>query len=375
MGVEIIEVKDKKQLKEFVKFPFELYKNSPYWVPPIISAEMKQLSAEGNPAFEHSQVQLFLAKQNGKTVGRIAALINELETKHIGEVHGRFGWFDFVEDQEVCNALLAAAEEYVKQLGAACLKGPHGFNQLDKTGMLTEGFDSLGTMGTLYNYPYYKDMVEAAGYNKDLEWVEIDLRLTGKIPERYARFADVAMNRMGLQIMTPHNKAELRKIANYLFDLMMETYAELPGFIPISDKQRDTYIEKYVRFLRMDLLVVIADKEGTPIGFGVTMPSMSKALQKARGKLFPFGLLHLLWGRRFNDTIELALIGVKEEWRSKGIHGLIFYETEKNTTKAGMLKVKINPMLEFNTKVLSLWKDYEHKVYKRRRTYRKVLTC
>lgn len=372
MSVEIVEVKDKKQLREFVKFPFRLYQSSPFWIPPIISAEMKQLSPEGNPAFEHSEVGLFLAKKNGQTVGRIAALVNDLETQHLGEIHGRFGWFDFVEDQEVCNALLAAAETFVKKLNATCLKGPHGFNQLDKTGLLIEGFDSLGTFGTLYNYPYYKDMVEAAGYSKDLEWVEIDLRLVGKIPDRYQRFSEVAKERMGLKALIAHNKTELRKISNYLFDLMMETYAELPGFVPISNRQRDAYIEKYLRFLRMDMVVVIADKEGKPIGFGVSMPSVSKAMQKARGKLFPFGLFHLLWSRRFSDTIELALIGVKKEWRSKGIHGLIFYETEKKIEKAGIRKIKINPMLEFNTNVLSLWKDYDHHIYKRRRTYRKT---
>ncbi len=373
MSVKIQPVTSKSELRQFVKFPFRLYKDDPYWVPPLIRAEMSHLWPETNPAFEHSQVKLFTAWRDGEMVGRIAALVNDLETQHIGEVHGRFGWFDFIDDAEVCTALLDAASDFVRSLGAVCIKGPHGFNQLDKTGMLTEGFDSLGTMGTLHNFPYYAPRVEACGFKKDLEWVEIDLYLDGDEPNpRFARYSEVAMKRYGLQLMTPKNKKELRKIAHFLFDLMMDTYAELPGFIPISDKQRELYIERYVNFLRMDMLVVIADREGQPIGFGVTMPSLSKSLRKAWGKLYPFGILYLLWERKYPSSVELALIGVVEEWRSKGVHSLFFHETEKVVRNLGIRQVKINPMLEFNQRVLALWKDYPHRIYKRRRTYRKV---
>jgi len=373
MDLEIKEVTDRGQLKAFVKFPFSLYKNHPYWVPPIIKTEMDTLSPATNPAFEHSVAKLFTAWQNGKMVGRIAGIVNDLETKHLGSKHARFGWIDFIDDKKVSAALMAALEQWAKKEGAVLLKGPYGFNQLDKNGMLTEGFDSLGTFGTLYNYPYYPKHLEAHGYEKDLEWVEVDLQLENEPPERFQRFADIAQKRYGMKIFQPKGKNQMRKIVKHLFDLMMETYSELPGFIPISEKHRDAYMKQYVTFLRKEFLCVITDESGEPIGFSVCFPSLSKAMQRANGKLFPFGIFHLNAASYFNDTGDLALIGVKEEWRKKGVHSIIFNETTKAFIKAGMMRVQINPMLEFNTNVLSLWKDFEHKIYKRRRTYKKAL--
>jgi hypothetical protein len=296
-----------------------------------------------------------------------------METAHINEKHARFGWFDFIDDIDVSRALLEAVEKWAAGQQCILLKGPYGFNQLDKNGMLTEGFDSLGTSNTIYNYDYYPKQVEQLGYEKDLEWVEVDLKMTRTLPERFVKLADLAAKRYEMKIFQTKDKQDLVRLTNSLFDLLLETYHGLPGFVPISDKQRDLYVERYIRFLRTDFVCVVMDKNDEPIGFSVSMPSLSKAFRKANGKLFPFGILRLLAARRWNDTADLGLIGVKEEWRKKGVHGVIFAETGKAFIKTGVTRVQINPMLEFNVHVLSLWKDFEHKIYKRRRTYRKQL--
>jgi len=373
MKLEIRTVVSPSERKGFVKFPFQLYKNHPYWIPPLIQSEMNVLSPEKNPVFEHSEAVLFTAWQDGKMVGRIAGLINDLETAHIHEKHARFGWFDFIESSGVSKALLEAVEEWGRSKNCQVLKGPYGFNQLDKNGMLTEGFDSLGTANTIYNYAYYPQQVEALGFEKDLEWVEVDLKMTPVLPEKFVRLADMAAKRYEMKIFQPKNKEDLVRLTNNLFDLLMETYHDLPGFVPISAKQRDLYVKRYIQYLRTDFVCVVMDKNDQPIGFGVSLPSMSKAFQKANGKLFPFGIFHLMAARKWNDTADLALIGVKEEWRKKGAHGVIFAETGKAFIKSGIQRVQINPMLEFNVHVLTLWKDFEHKIYKRRRTYRKAL--
>ncbi len=373
MKPELRTVNTRSELREFVKFPFKLYKGQPYWIPPLVQAEMNILSPEKNPVFEHSEAVLYTAWQDGKMVGRIAGIINDLETAHINEKHARFGWFDFIDDPDVSKTLLEAVEAWGRSKKCSRLKGPYGFNQLDKNGMLTEGFDSLGTANTIYNYAYYPKQVEAAGYEKDLEWVEVDLKMTTELPARLVKLADMAAQRYGMKIFQPKNKADLVRLTNNLFDLLMETYDELPGFVPISDKQRDIYVNRYIRFLRTDFVCVVMDKDDQPIGFSVTMPSLSKAFQKANGKLFPFGIFHLMSARKHNDTADLALIGVKEEWRKKGAHGVIFAETGKAFLKEGIKRVQINPMLEFNVHVLALWKDFEHTIYKRRRTYKKAL--
>jgi hypothetical protein len=371
--MEIKEVSGKAQLEEFVRFPFGLYKNHPCWIPPLVKAEMKTLMPETNPVFEHSEVKLFSAWRAGRMAGRIAGIINRMENDFIGEKHARFGWIDFIDDEEVSAALLEAVQLWARSKGMSLLKGPYGFNQLDKNGMLIEGFDTLGTANTIFNYEYYPRHLEKAGFEKDLEWVEAELWLADQVPEKFSRFVEVARERYGMTAFKPKSKADMLRIGDQLFDLLLETYQNLPGFVPISQKQRESYIQRYIRFLKRELVIVVTDKDKQPIGFSVTMPSLSKAYQKANGKLYPFGIIHLLAAIRWNDTADLQLIGVKEEWRKKGAHSLIFLETGNSLIRSGMRRVQINPMLEFNTGVLTLWKDFEHRIYKRRKTVKKTL--
>ncbi len=373
MKPSLLIVSNRRELRTFVEFPFRLYKDHPCWVPPLVRSEMNTFDREKNPVFEHSEAILYTAWQGGKIVGRIAGLVNDMETEHIGEKHARFGWVDFTDDEDVSRALLEAVETWGRERKCTLLKGPYGFNQLDKNGMLTEGFDTLGTANTIYNFPYYPQHLEKHGYEKDLEWVEVDLKMTETLPDKFVRLADMAAKRYEMKVFQPKNSQDLVRMTNDLFDLLTETYYQLPGYVPISDKQRDLYVKSYIRFLRTDFVYVVTDKDDHPIGFSVSMPSLSKAFQKANGKLLPFGIFHLLAARRRNDTADLALIGVREEWRKKGVHGVIFAETGKAFIKSGIRRVQINPMLEQNIHVLSLWKDFENRIYKRRRTYKKRL--
>ncbi|MEY3368397.1 MAG: hypothetical protein RI973_1552 [Bacteroidota bacterium] len=373
MKISLRQVETKKDLKAFISFPFDHYKGNPYWVPPLIQSEMTQFSAADNPVFEHSDAVLFTAWKDGRMQGRIAGIINHLETAHLGEQHGRFGWLEFTDEPEISRALLEGVENWAREKGCKLLKGPHGFNQLDKNGMLTAGFDSLGTSTAAFNYPYYAGHLEALGFEKDLEWVELTFAWPGAVPDKVLRMKKLLESRYGLRVLKPSGKEELRRFFKSLFDLLQDTYIKLPGFVPISEKQSKVYVDQYIRFMRLDFVHIVLDDKGQPIGFGVSLPSFAKALQKAKGRLFPFGFIHLLKARWRNDTAELALIGVREEWRQKGVHSIVFAETGDAFEKAGISRILGNPMLEFNNNVLSLWKEFDPAIHRRRRTYRKLL--
>ena len=373
MEITIREENSTSAIERFVKFPFELFNDNPYWIPPIIQAEIDNLSPEKNPAFEHSDVVFYTAWENGKTVGRILGIINHLELDFTHEKHARFGWMDFVDNLEVCRKLIEAVEKWAQKKGMKLLKGPYGFNQLDKNGWLTEGFNSLGTANTYYNYEYYPRYIQSLGYTPDLEWLEIEMTMPERTHERFLKFTEVAKKRYHLTTRQPKNRKEMVELGHVLFDLLMDTYQNLPGFVPISKKQQEVYIQRYIKFLRRDFVVVVYDKDDQPVAFGVTLPSMTKAYKRANGKLFPFGLFHIFAARQWNDTADLALIGVREDWRKKGAHSLVFAESSNAVIAAGIRRIQINPMLENNSHVLSLWKDFDHRVYKRRKTFRKLL--
>ncbi|HHM21337.1 MAG TPA: hypothetical protein ENJ20_04870 [Bacteroidetes bacterium] len=373
MAITIREIHTRRELRQFVRFPFWLYAECPHWVPPLIRAEMALLSPESNPAFEHSDVTIRTAWENGRMAGRIVGILNHKEAEFIGEKHVRFGWFDFIDDKRVSEALIHSVEKWAREKGATRVKGPYGFNQLDKNGWLTEGFDLAGTANTIYNYPYYPLHIESLGYVPDLCWVEIKMYLPEKFPERFTRYKDLAQRRYHLKTRHPSSKADMPKMGRQLFDLLMDTYQGLPGFVPISKKQQEQYVRRYLRFLRKDFISVVYDQNDLPIAFGIVLPSMTKAFQKARGHLFPFGFLHFLAARQWNDTADLALIGVKEEWRKKGAHSLVFTDIGNAVLAAGIRQILINPMLETNKHVLSLWKNFDHHIYKRRKTFIKYL--
>ncbi len=361
-------VANKKELRAFVQFQYELFKGHPYWIPPVRQQEMDVFNPAKNPSLEHSTYQLFTVWKDGKMAGRIACFVNDLETKHLGEKHGRFGWVDFIDDPEVVDALFTTAENWAREQQCLCLKGPFGFNQLDKCGWLLGDYDSLGVSATIYNFEYYPKYIRERGYEADVKWLEVDMKMPLQMADRFNRFVKLAQERYHLKAKPLKSKEELAEAGLYFFDLMMDTYYKLPGFVPVSEKEKRAYIQKYINFLRTDFVCLVVDEEDEPVGFGVTMPSLSKAMKKANGRLYPFGIFHLLAARRKNDTADLVLIGVKEEWRKKGVHGVVFSEIGNAFIRAGVRRVQIAPMQTFNTNVLSLWKDFETRIYKHRET-------
>jgi len=373
MEPEIKEVTHPSQLKDFVNFPFQLYKNNPYWVPPLKASETAWLSPSKNPAFKHSEVVLLTAWRDGTMVGRVAGIINHLETEQLGVPHARFGWFDCVDDLAVSKLLIKSLEKWAKARGAVRLKGPYGFNSLDKNGMLVEGFEELGAMTTLYNFDYYPKHIEALGFQKELEWLEMQAFLPKKMPEKITAFALKIKERYHLRVRQPKTKVEMLKFGHQVFDMLQATYQHLPTYVPISAEQQAFYIKNYIGLLPPKFLCTVEHGTEGPIGFGLTMPNMSKAMQKAKGRLFPFGFIPILLAQYFNNSGVLTLIGVKEEWRKRGVHSLIFKELGDTFIKMGITEFDVNPMLEENTNVLTLWKEFEHRTHKRRRTYFKDL--
>lgn len=373
MVPEIKTVTNVSALEQFIDFPFQLYKNHHLWVPPLKKSESAWLQASKNPAFEHSEVVLFTAWHGKKMVGRVAGIINHLETERLGESHVRFGWFDFIEDLDVCQVLLSSVEKWGKEHHCVRMKGPYGFNSLDKNGMLTYGFDQFGAMTTLYNYEYYPRFMDMLGFQKELEWIEMQAQLPAPFPPKITKAAKLLIDRYHLKIKRPRTKIEMIGIGKMVFEMLHHTYRLLPTFVPISEAQQAFYIKNYIGLLPPKFVCVVEHESEGPIGFGLTMPNMAKALQKAKGNLLPFGFVHLLLAQFFNNSGDLTLIGVEENWRKKGIHSVIFKEIGETFLKLGYTFFNINPMLEDNQNVLTLWKEFDHHINKKRQTYFKDL--
>jgi hypothetical protein len=373
MNLEIKAVSTETELSQFIDFPFQLYKNNPFWVPPLKLSEMAWLDKDKNPAFEHSEVVQFTAWRDSTMVGRVMGIINDLETQKLGARHARFGWLDFVDDSSVSQALLDAVENWATERNCIRMKGPYGFNSLDKNGMLIMGFGEMGAMTTLYNHAYYPQHLENLGLQKELEWLELKANLPKPFPSKITKAAGLVKKRYKLQVKRPKNKLEMLELGKVFFKMLEETYHHLPTYVPISSKQQAFYIKNYIGVLSPKFVCTVEAENGETVGFGVTMPNMAKAMQRANGKLFPFGFVHLLLAQYLSDTGDLTLIGVKEAWRKRGVHSIIFTALGGTFLKMGYTHFNVNPMLENNQNVLTIWKEFEHREHKRRRTYFKSL--
>ena len=373
MDVIIKEVKTKKDLKKFIKFPFKLYKNNKYWVPPLLSDELNTLDKEKNPAFEHCEAKYFLAYKNGKIVGRVAAILNKKFNEIWNKKNVRFGWIDFIDDIEVSSALLNAVENYAKELGMTEIHGPLGFTDFDYEGMLIEGFEELPTIATIYNYPYYPKHMEQLGYTKDEDWVEMEIKIPQQPDSKVERIAEMVKKRLKLHFWDGKSSKEIVPYAKSIFKLLNETYSHLYGFVPLSEAQMDLYTKQYLGFLDLKYTKLILDEENKLAAVGITMPSLSKAFQKAKGKLFPFGFLHILKAMKKNDTIDLYLVGVRKDLQGKGVNALLMNELTKIYLENGFKKAETNPELENNENVQAQWKFYEKRIHKRRRAFKKEI--
>jgi len=367
--VSIIEVKTPDQSKQFVRFPMDLYKNNPHYVPSFINDEINIWNPSENPALQYSEAKQFLAYKNNTIVGRIALMINHKEEKELGIRKVRFGWIDFIDDEEVSQALIQTAIDYAKEKNIDKIEGPMGFTNLDKAGMLTLGFDKLATMIGIYNHEYYPKHLEKLGLVKEKEWVEFELVFPEVLPDKIHKFNELISQKYHLKVLNFKSKEEILKYVDPMFDLLDETYKHLSTYTPISDDQRKTYKEKYFPLIDKDYIVCVADENNHLVAFAITMPSYSKALQKSKGKLFPFGWWHFLRAGKKNDRANFYLIGIHPDYQRRGVTSIIFKEIWKLFRTKGVKYLETNPELEENKSVQLLWQDYNPINHKRRRTY------
>lgn len=378
--ITLKEMKTASQLKKFVKFPFSLYKNHPNWVAPIIADELDSMDPAKNPVFKNAEARYFLAfakAENGKEkpVGRICAIINHIEVKEQGKLKMRFGWFDTIDDINVTKTLLAKVAEIGKENKLEYLEGPVGFSNMEKAGVLIKGYEYLNTMITWYNYPYYKEHFEKLGFEKAAEWVEYHIKIDPpeKQNPKVKKFADIIAKRYELSSLEFKSSSDVRPYVDEMFGLLNKTYNTLSTFVPIQQYQIDHYKEKYIKYIHPDFIKCVQDKNGKLVAFAITMPSFSKALKKANGSLFPFGFYHLLKAKKNNNTAAFYLIGIDPEYQNKGVTAVIFQKMQELFNERGITQVETNPELEENKAIQQLWKNYDHKLHKRRRTYRKSL--
>ena len=375
MAIEIRKIDTKGGLKKFVKWGIDLYKGNECFVPPLVMDDVNTLDPKNNPAFDFCESIYFMAYDDGKPVGRIAGIINNVVNEKTGKKTLRFGWVDFIDDTRVSEALFRAVEVWGRSKGMEEIVGPLGFSDMDPEGMLVEGFDQEGTMATIYNYPYYPKHIEAMGFEKEADWIEFRMTIPDGIPERYQRISDIIKRKY--ELSTPKYTSAKKLVKDYgqeIFQLINEAYSELYGYSPLTPRQINRYISMYIPVLRLDNISLIVDKDKKLIGVGIAMPSMSKALIKCRGRMFPFGWIHLLKALRGqNDVVDLLLVAVKPEYQSKGVNSLLFTDLIPCFIKNGYKFAESNPELELNQKVQSQWGYFETRQHKRRRAFRKSL--
>lgn len=365
----------RSNLKKFVEFQIDLYKGNPYFVPPLVSDEIATLDSKVNPAFDHCESAYFMAYRDGKAVGRIAAMINKQVNEKENSRQARFGFVDFIDDAEVSKALFDAAEKWAKEKGMDNIVGPLGFTDLDNEGMLINGFEELGTMATIYNYPYYPAHVERLGYEKEVDWHEFLIEIPEQIPDKHKRIAEIVKKKFNLRVVKfTSRKALKEQYGQALFELINEAYDNLYGYSRLTKRQIDYYIKIYLGMLNLDLVTLIVDGEDQLVGVGISIQSMSRALQKSKGKMFPFGWWHLLKGLKGkNDRVDLLLVAVKPQYMGKGVNALLFTDLIPAYNKYGFKWAESNPELESNAAVQNQWEAFPYRQHRNRRAFIKRL--
>ena len=363
MAIIVKEVLNKSDLKRFIKYPIDvLYKNSPYYVPDLIGDELKVLDREKNPAFRAGcEARYFLAYRDGKIVGRIAGIIHHKANELFGSKSMRFGWLDAEDDKEIFQALFAAVEAWAKQQGLDTIHGPLGFTDLDNEGMLTDGFDILSTMATIYNYPYYPKRMKEMGFISESEYHEFKIMVPDELPEKHLRIANIVSKKYGLSVRKFKNSSEIKPYVKTIFSLVNEAYSVLDNYVPLTEEQKQYYADTYIPMLRWDdVTMIFRDEDDALVGIGISIPNLSKGLQKTRGRLFSWGVLELLknlMGK--NDVVDLLLVGVLPEYQDKGVNAMIFADLIPIYIKNGYRYGESNPELAHNLKVQAQWKYFD----------------
>jgi len=365
----------KSNLEKYVRFGIDLYRGNNYFVPPLIIDEVATLSPDSNPAFEHCSAQSFMAYRDGRPVGRITAIINDIVNRKQGSKAMRFGFVDFVDDVEVVDALFKAAEDWGRNRGCSMMIGPMGFSDMDHEGMLIEGFKEMGTMATIYNYDYYPRHMERMGFEKDVDWVEFRMTVPDKVPDKYMRIADIVSKKFNLHTVKFTSRKKIKEQYGLaLFELINEAYADLYGYSPLSRRQIDYYIDQYLGILRLEDVCVVVDADDKLVAVGISMPSLSKALRRSGGKIFPTGWYHLWKAIRGHvDVVDLLLVAVKPEYQSKGVNALIFCDLLPGYIANGYKFAESNLELEGNESVQKQWEYFERRQHRRRRAWKKII--
>jgi hypothetical protein len=369
-SVEIRRVESGRELKAFVRFPYGIYRDDPCWVPPLDMDDLNTLRKDKNPAFEFCEAEYWMAFRDGKAVGRVAGIINNRVIEKWGKKYARFSWLDFIDDFEVAEALIRTVEDWAKTKGMIGMQGPLGFTDLDKEGLLIEGFDQMGTYATGFNKPYYAPYVERLGYAKDVDWIEFRIKTPSEIPDKVVRVGELISNRTGVRIYEWNSKKEIvRRFGSQIFELIDEAYEDLYGTCPLSERQIQFYIDTYLGFADPRFVKILVDEEGRLIGFGIAMPSLSDAARKAQGRVLPLGWYYFLKALKHPKVIDLYLVAIKREYQERGVIALIMNSLNKSAIEAGVEFSETNVELETNVKVQSMWKDYEKRQHKRRRAF------
>ena len=368
--ITVKEISTKKELKKFVKFPFKLYKNNKYWVPPIIKDEVKSFDKTKNPVFEHAEARFFLAYKEDKIVGRISAMINWIEVKDQKVKKMRFGWFDFIDDLEVSKALFEIVIAIGRENNLEFIEGPVGFSNLDKVGVLTHGFDHIGTMVTWYNYPYYENHYKQFGFEVSKKYIEDYFLLKNIDILKYSRINKILKVRYKLRELNFFSSEDIMPYVDEMFAVFNTSYSKLSTFIPITETEIAYFKKKFIPFINPEFIKFVVDENNRIVAFAITMPSFARALQKANGKLFPKGIFHLLKARKHSNAAVLYLIGVIPEFQKKGVTSIIFEECYNTYTKMGIDRGIITPELEDNKEIHAIWRHFKPVIYKKRCTFK-----
>ena len=373
--VTVQEVRTQADLKRFIRFEYDLYRDEPNYTPPLFTDELFTLDKKKNPVFEYADMRAFLALREGRIVGRVAGIINHADNRLRGYRRMRISHMDFVDDLAVSSALVKAVQAYAREAGLDELHGPLGFCDLDKEGMLVEGFDLPNTFVTLYNYPYYVTHFEQLGFTKSVDWVEHRIKVPKEPDPKVARIADIVAKRLKLHVLEIKKTKELIPHVPAVFELLDEAYKDLYGTVPITKKQQDAYVKQFFSMLNIDYVPLVFDEAGELVAFGIAVPSMSAAMRRCRGRLFPFGFLSVLRALKHNDVVDLYLVAVKPELQGKGVNALLINYVLNNAIRNGVVYAESNPELEENEKVQSQWKFFEREQVRRRRCWIKPVAA
>jgi hypothetical protein len=376
MSVAISVVESPAELKRFVHFPLELYKGNAYWVPPLLRDEIDTLTPGRNPALKSAERQLMLARRDGRIVGRVAAILSHPANDKWRTKNIRFGWFEAIDDFEVSHALFSAVEDWGRRKGMTTLTGPQGFTDLDYEGLLVEGYEERATIATIYNPPYYPRHLERFGFAKEIDYIEFQaLAPEGTVlPEKMMKMADWAAKRNNFRLLKYTNIKTLRQErGQQLFDLLDETFDELYGTTPLTLEQKNYYISRYIPFANPEFIKIAVNEKNEMVGFLVSLPSLARAFQKARGRLFPLGLLYILRALKKYDTLDFMMAGVKKSYRGKGVDLIMTIDVFRSALAHGVHFAESNPELETNSKIQNEWKIVATRQHKRRRIYKKSI--